>query len=235
MRVNWSKIILTLILILIVGLFYSANTINLKRSINNVVVEFQASDKLFITKDSILNLIPKEYPNKNSININHIESVINSNGFIKNSEAYVSIDGDLIIEIKQRNPIGRIIDDNSTFYIDDESKIMKMSKLYSSNVPVIFNFAESLNYDRVYKMCDLVYNDEFLKKNVTRINFLKNDNITLNFRNYGFDLIIGEYKNIDKKIENFKAFYYRSVNNETLNKYSTINLQFENQVVCSNK
>ena len=235
MRVNWSKIILTLILILIVGLFYSANTINLKRSINNVVVEFQASDKLFITKDSILNLIPKEYPNKNSININHIESVINSNGFIKNSEAYVSIDGDLIIEIKQRNPIGRIIDDNSTFYIDDESKIMKMSKLYSSNVPVIFNFAESLNYDRVYKMCDLVYNDEFLKKNVTRINFLKNDNITLNFRNYDFDLIIGEYKNIDKKIENFKAFYYRSVNNETLNKYSTINLQFENQVVCSNK
>jgi len=235
MRVNWSKIILTLILILIGGLFYSANTINLKRSINNVVVEFQASDKLFITKDSILNLIPKEYPNKNSININHIESVINSNGFIKNSEAYVSIDGDLIIELEQRNPIGRIIDDNSTFYIDDESKIMKPSKLYSSNVPVIFNFAESLNYDRVYKMCDLVYNDEFLKKNVTRINFLKNDNITLNFRNYDFDLIIGEYKNIGKKIENFKAFYYRSVNNETLNKYSTINLQFENQVVCSNK
>ena len=135
----------------------------------------------------------------------------------------------------QRNPIARIIDDNSTFYIDDQSKIMRTSKLYSSNVPVIFNFSESFNYDSIYKVCDLVYNDEFLKKNVTQINFLKNDNIILNFRKYDFDLIIGEYKNISKKIKNFKAFYNRSVKNETLKKYSKINLQFENQVVCSNK
>ena len=47
--------------------------------------------------------------------------------------------------------------------------------------------------------------------------------------------IIGEYKNIGKKIKNFKAFYYRSINNGTLNKYSKINLQFENQIVCSKK
>ena len=235
MRVNWNKIILILTLILIGGLFYSANTINSKRTIKNIIIEFESSDKLFITKDSILKLIPKEYPNKNSVDMNHIESVINSNGFIKKSEAYVSIDGTLIIELMQRNPIGRIIDDNSTFYIDDQSKIMRTSKLYSSNVPVIFNFSESFNYDRIYKVCDLVYNDEFLKKNVTQINFLKNDNIILNFRKYDFDLIIGEYKNISKKIKNFKAFYNRSVQNETLKKYSKINLQFENQVVCSNK
>ena len=235
MRVNWNKIILILTLILIGGLFYSANTINSKRTINNIIIEFESSDKLFITKDSILNLIPKEYPNKNFIDLNNMESVINSNGFIKKSEAYVSIDGTLIIELMQRNPIGRIIDDNSTFYIDDQSKIMRTSKLYSSNVPVIFNFSESFNYDRIYKVCDLVYNDEFLKKNVTQINFLKNDNIILNFRKYDFDLIIGEYKNISKKIKNFKAFYNRSVKNETLKKYSKINLQFENQVVCSNK
>ena len=235
MRVNWNKIILILTLILIGGLFYSANTINSKRTINNIIIEFESSDKLFITKDSILNLIPKEYPNKSFVDLNNMESVINSNGFIKKSEAYVSIDGNLIIELKQRNPIGRIIDDNSIFYIDDQSKIMKTSKLYSSNVPVIFNFRESFNYDRIYEICDLVYNDEFLNKNVTTINFLKNDNIILNFRNYDFDLIIGEYKNIGKKIKNFKAFYKRSVNNETLKKYSKINLQFENQVVCSNK
>ena len=235
MRVNWNKIILILTLILIGGLFYSANTINSKRTINNIIIEFESSDKLFITKDSILNLIPKEYPNKSFVDLNNMESVINSNGFIKKSEAYVSIDGNLIIELKQRNPIGRIIDDNSIFYIDDQSKIMRTSKLYSSNVPVIFNFRESFNYDRIYEICDLVYNDEFLNKNVTTINFLKNYNIILNFRNYDFDLIIGEYKNIGKKIKNFKAFYNRSVKNETLNKYSKINLQFENQVVCSNK
>ena len=84
-------------------------------------------------------------------------------------------------------------------------------------------------------MCDLIDSDEFLKKNVTRINFLKNNYITLNFRDHDFDLVIGEYKNINKKVKNFKAFYHAAIDNESIDKYSKINLQFENQVVCSNK
>jgi len=235
MRINWSKIILTLVLILIGGLFYSTNSINAKRNINDIIIDFESTNKLFITKDSILNLLPTNFSDKKSIDINAIESLVNSNGFIKNSEAYISIDGDLIIAVQQRNPIGRIISDNTSFYIDDESKIMTTSKIYSSNVPVIFNYSESISYDRIYEICDLVYNDDFLRKNISRVNFINKNYITLNFRGYQFDIELGENKNIDKKIKNFKAFYHRSINNETLNNYSKINLQFENQVVCSNK
>jgi len=235
MRINWSKIILTLVLILIGGLFYSTNSINAKRNINDIIIDFESTNKLFITKDSILNLLPTNFSDKKSIDINAIESLVNSNGFIKNSEAYISIDGDLIIAVQQRNPIGRIISDNTSFYIDDESKIMTTSKIYSSNVPVIFNYSESISYDRIYEICDLVYNDDFLRKNISRVNFINKNYITLNFRGYQFDIELGENKNIDRKIKNFKAFYHRSINNETLNNYSKINLQFENQVVCSNK
>ena len=112
---------------------------------------------------------------------------------------------------------------------------MKTSKIYSSRVPVIFNYSESFSHDKIYQMCDLIDSDEFLKKNVTRINFLKNNYIQLNFRDHDFDLVIGEYNNIEKKIKNFKAFYQLAVENEGLDKYSKINLQFENQVVCTNK
>ena len=235
MQINWSKIILTLVLVLIGGLFYSTNSINSKRSINNIIIDFESTNKLFITQDSILKLLPTSFLNKKSVDINHLESLVNSNGFIKNSEAYVSIEGDLVIKVQQRNPIGRIISEDVTFYIDDESKIMTTSKIHSSRVPVIFNYSESFSHDKIYQMCDLIDSDEFLKKNVTRINFLKNNHIQLNFRNYDFDLVIGEYKNMNKKIKNFKTFYHSAVENEGLDKYSKINLQFENQVVCTNK
>ena len=235
MKINWSKIILTLVLILIGGLFYSTNSINSKRNINDIIVDFKSTNKLFITQDSILKLLPTNFSEKKSVDINYLESLVNSNGFVKNSEAYVSIEGNLIIEVQQRNPIGRIISDNATFYIDDESKIMTTSKLYSPTVPVVFNYDESSSQKKIYQMCDLIDSDEFLKKNVTRINFLKNNYITLNFRDHDFDLVIGEYKNIKKKVKNFKAFYQRAVNNESIDEYSKINLQFENQVVCSNK
>ena len=235
MKINWSKIILTLVLILIGGLFYSTNSINSKRNINDIIVDFESTNKLFITKDSILKLLPTNFSEKKSVDINHLESIVNSNGFIKNSEAYVSIEGDLIIKVQQRNPIGRIISEDVTFYIDDESEIMTTSKIYSSRVPVIFNYSESSSQKEIYQMCDLIDSDEFLKKNVTRINFLKNNYITLNFRDHDFDLVIGEYKNIKKKVKNFKAFYQAAIDNESIDKYSKINLQFENQVVCSNK
>lgn len=235
MKINWSKIILTLVLILIGGLFYSTNSINSKRNINDIIIDFESTNKLFITQDSILKLLPTNFSEKKSVNINYLESLVNSNGFIKNSEVYISIEGDLIIEVQQRNPIGRIISDNATFYIDDESKIMTTSKIYSSRVPVVFNYDESSSQKRIYQMCDLIDSDEFLKKKVTRINFLKNNYITLNFRDHDFDLVIGEYKNIKKKVKNFKAFYQVAVGNESIDKYSKINLQFENQVVCTNK
>ena len=149
-----------------------------KRNINDIIIDFESTNKLFITKDSILNLLPTNFSDKKSIDINAIESLVNSNGFVKNSEAYISIDGDLIIAVQQRNPIGRIISDNTSFYIDDESKIMTTSKIYSSNVPVIFNYSESISYDRIYEICDLVYNDDFLRKNISRVNF-----INKNYRN----------------------------------------------------
>ena len=235
MKINWSKIILTLVLILIGGLFYSTNSINSKRNINDIIVDFESTNKLFITQDSILKLLPTNFSEKKSVDINHLESLVNSNGFIKNSEAYVSIEGDLIIKDEQRTPIGRIISEDATFYIDDESEIMTTSKIYSSRVPVVFNYSESSSQKEIYQMCDLIDSDEFLKKNVTRINFLKNNYITLNFRDHDFDLVIGEYKNIKKKVKNFKAFYHAAIDNESIDKYSKINLQFENQVVCSNK
>ncbi len=235
MQINWSKIILTLVLILIGGLFYSTNSINSKRNINDIIVDFESNNNLFITKDSILKLLPSSFLNKKSVDINYLESLVNSNGFIKNADAYVSIEGDLIIKVEQKNPIGRIISDDASFYIDDESKIMTTSKIHSSRVPVIFNYSESFSYDKIYGMCDLIDSDEFLKKNITRINFLKNNHIQLNFRDYDFDLVIGEYNNLKKKVKNFKAFYHAAIENESLGKYSKINLQFENQVVCSNK
>jgi cell division protein FtsQ len=36
-------------------------------------------------------------------------------------------------------------------------------------------------------------------------------------------------------VNNFKAFYVKAIKDELLDKYSTINLQFDNQVVCVKK
>ena len=57
MQINWSKIILTLVLVLIGGLFYSTNSINSKRNINDIVVDFESTNKL-IAIEIFLNFVP---------------------------------------------------------------------------------------------------------------------------------------------------------------------------------
>jgi len=38
---------------------------------------------------------------------------------------------------------------------------------------------------------------------------------------------------LDKKVNNLKVFYQKALKEQTLNNYSKINLQFDNQVVCT--
>ena len=116
MKINWSKIILTLVLILIGGLFYSTNSINSKRNINDIIIDFKSTNKLFITQDSILKLLPTNFSEKKSVDINYLESLVNSNGFIKNSEAYISIEGDLIIEIYNCLILLQLWNENAVFH-----------------------------------------------------------------------------------------------------------------------
>ena len=44
---------------------------------------------------------------------------------------------------------------------------------------------------------------------------------------------LGNVKNLDKKINNLKAFYQKNLKEKTLENYSKVNLQFDNQVVCT--
>ena len=59
-----------------------------------------------------------------------------------------------------------------------------------------------------------------------------NSNFSIKLRDYNFKILIGQLNNLDLKIKNFKAFYINASTNQILNKYSVINLQFDNQVVC---
>ena len=69
-------------------------------------------------------------------------------------------------------------------------------------------------------------------QSATEILIDSNSIFSIKLRNYRFKILIGKLNNLDLKIKNFKAFYINASANQILNKYSVINLQFDNQVVC---
>ncbi len=152
---------------------------------------------------------------------------------ISKAEVFVTIDGVLKARVKQRKPIARVAD-NPHFYIDSDGKKMPLSDFYSARVPMITG--KSLeHYDKLYPLLVKLNTDTFMKQHIIGIHIEANENLTLYMRNYDFDINFGRPKNIETKIQNFKAFYQKTVNDSTIYKYRHINLNIDSQVVATKK
>ena len=236
MRFNWGKILLMLSLIFSIGVFYASNMKNKSRIINKIHVTIIPNSSYFITADSIKNSINKYIlTSKDSISLSRIEHEIDKNTFIEKSQVYMNIGQELNVEIKQKEPIARVITSDSIFYLDKNSNFMSLSKLKSSNVPVVFGFNENSDLKYLTEISLIIKNDNFLNKTISQI-FIKDDQkIDLKMRGNNTIIEFGNNNRLINKIQNLKAFYNRTISKNEIDKYKKINLRFENQVVVVKK
>ena len=235
MRFSWMKIKLVFLLVLISGLFYSTISVNNLRDISKTDIYFDNSDNLFITKDSIksavIEIITTKNIRKSSVHLKALEYELNKIELVRKSDVFIDVNGTMVIDIEQRKPIARFMDNKS--YLDEDGLVMPKSKYYSARVPVIKGYANTQDQlDLIYKLSNYIKDDKFLSQSATEILIDSNSNFSIKLRDYRFKILIGQLNNLDLKIKNFKAFYINASANQILNKYSVINLQFDNQVVC---
>ena len=235
MRFNWMKIKLVFLLVLISGLFYSTVSVNNLRDISKTDIYIDNSNNLFITKDSIKNAVIEIITTKNigksSVHVKALEFELNKIELVRKSDVFVDVNGTMVVNIQQRKPIARFL--NNKFYLDEDGLVMPKSKYYSARVPVIKGYTKTQDQlDLIYKISNYIKNDKFLSQSATEILIDSNSNFSIKLKGYSFKILIGQLNNLDLKIKNFKAFYINASTNQILNKYSVINLQFDNQVVC---
>jgi cell division protein FtsQ len=164
--------------------------------------------------------------------LNELESALNSNPMIKSAEVYLSVNGTLLADIVQKKPIARVRT-NASFYIDEQGSYMPLSSNFSARVPLVTGFVKKEALSNVHQIAQKVNNDEFLKKYVIEIHQNEDKSIDLRLRQSSFIVHLGRLNQLDKKVNNLKVFYQKALKEKTLNNYSKINLQFDNQVVCT--
>ena len=236
MRFNWSKILLVFVFLFSIGILYASNYFNNNRLIKDIDVVIQPNSSFYISTDSIKNSIKRYiYNTKDSISITKIEDELDKNTFVEKSQVYTTVGNKLFVNVKQKEPVARIITNDSIFYLDKNSNFMSLSKLYSADVPIIFGFNQFSDLDYLTKVSLMIRDDKFLNQNITQI--IINDNQEINLKLSGLNTFIelGHNNKLEKKIQNLKAFYNRAVRKNDIEKYKEVNLQFENQVVVVKK
>jgi cell division protein FtsQ len=233
---SWINIRLFLMIAFVVGLFSFTTLRNSQRKIKEIDIKILDNNTPLILPEMVNKLLIENTNNlktlhKDDLVLKKLESLVNSHKLIQNAQVFMSIDGVLKVVVKQRKPLGRVVDDNYSFYLDNEGNEMPLSDNFTARVPLVSGEINEIEKKKLSEILKIINEDEFLKKNIIAVDILTSGDIILMNRNYDFKIIFGKSINIQKKFRNYKAFYQKAVSDSILNKYRKINLKFTQQVV----
>lgn len=234
---TWTNIRLVLMIMLVLFLFSFASMRNENRKIAKIDVEIIDEDTPFLLPTMVNKLLIEKNEHsktitKEGLDLKKLEKSVNNNDFVQKSEVFVSVDGVLKAVVKQKTPVGRVVSETGSFYVDYEGNRMPLSENYSARVPLVSGKINAVENEKLSEVLKMIYEDDFLKKNIIGVQVVPNGNLIMQNRNYDYTIDFGKIINIDRKFKNYKAFFQKAVSDSTLNNYKKINLKFTQQVVC---
>ncbi len=235
---NWTNIRLVLMFALVVFLFSFTSMRNNARKLTKSEVVFVNGENLFVKTETVNKLLIENKQDASSIrkdklDLNKLEKSICKSPMIEKSEVFVTIDGVLKAVVKQKTPVARIFDENGSFYIDYQGTVMPLSDEFTARVPLVLGEINKANNVELNKLLRFIYDDEFLKKNIIGIAVLSNGGLKMTNRNFNYEIEFGSIINVERKFNNYKAFFQKAVLDSSLYNYKKINLRFTQQVVCT--
>lgn len=172
------------------------------------------------------------------VDTRQIENTLKSNNFIKTVQCYKTSNAKLCIEISQRTPVMYILPDNSNgYFIDEDGKIIPNTS-YSSNLIVATGDIDS-NYatSKLAQLGQFIQDDEFWDNQLEQIHVtLDNEHkrvIELVPRIGQQIIYLGSVDNYESKLHRLKTFYDKAMSTVGWNKYKKINLEYNNQIICT--
>ena len=206
-----------------------------------VLVNVNDNGLEIISRDEILDILKKEGLDPSDKNINgfycsDIENFIDSISLVEKCQVYKSIKGYTVIDIDCRIPIIKVFDkDNKIYHIDKKGNIVHgiNKALY---LPVANGcIDDSIATNDVIAIARAINDDRFWSSQIEQIYFDKNRHITMIPRVGSHIIEFGEAQDIEEKFEKLYTFYQNGMNKIGWNKYSKLNIEFGNKVICTQK
>ncbi|MCX6267825.1 MAG: hypothetical protein NTW16_10780 [Bacteroidetes bacterium] len=217
----------------------------------DVLITKKDVDSILLKTTGMLKGKPMGY-----INTGSIERNIRKQPYVAKVSVYENNEGVLFIQIRQREPLLRIINRKyESFYLDESGTLLPVNPNFSARVLVangviddsymknpnyqvnILALSDSVFYDslltNLYKLTMYITHDKFLKAQIAQIYVNEFSEFELIPRIGNHVILLGKTDDLDDKFKRLYAFYRFGLNKIGWNKYNVINIKYKNQVVCS--
>jgi len=178
-----------------------------------------------------------------NINIQDLENKLRANPFIEFAKVYTEMDGVLMVEVSQRQPILRVMNHyDMDFYIDQHGLKIPLSSNFTARVLVANGYIDELFTNHVdslhtqlakdlYKTADFIRRDSLWDAQIAQIYVNTDREIELIPRVGSQRILIGNADSLNVKLRNLQAFYKQVLPHVGWDKYRTINIKYTNQVI----
>lgn len=180
------------------------------------------------------------------LNLHLLEEKINSRSAVRESQVYTDRRGILTVRVLQRKPILRIQTGHGGFYMDQSLYLFPLVSHFSPYLPVVsgnipldlpagFRGYYKENDEWLSQMRDLALflEEEEFWNNMTEQLYVDQKGVIRIIPRIGDHLIIlGRPVNIREKFLKLEAFYREVIPVSGWNAYKSIDLQYNDQIVC---
>ena len=171
-----------------------------------------------------------------SVDLHAIEMILAGKTAVLNSEAFITKDGVLNIEIEQRKPAVRFIGKTGGFYADVNGETFPLQKTYASYVPVIDGCIPSekdgLRIRKLVRFVNSLEESPRWRNKFVQMSSDSTGNLTLIPREGQEKFLFGQPEQIEKKLKRLEMYYGYIIPEKGEKAYRCVDLRYSDQIIC---
>ena len=207
----------------------------------------------FVSQDAVKKYLDKEYgiyvgKSIKDIDLVRIEKILDSRSAVLKSQAYITGNGVLHIDVTHRSPIVRFQKKDGGFYADAEGYIFPLQNSYASHVQIVDGYiplaansgykgeikdaGEREWFRKVINLVNYMQGSRVWKDKIVQIHVDSEGNLILIPREGNEQFIIGQPDEIEEKFEKMRKYYTAIIPEKNSGTYRHVDLRYRGQIVC---
>ena len=237
--------LLAVLLVFVFGISQKQNRLVSKINVNITSLD---EGKPIIKADDIFAIIEShagfdiERASLKDFDIISLEEKLNTDKRIGFANVYFGKNGNMFVDVKQRQPIVRVtVTGGDDYYLDKEGKKIPVNESSILRLPIatgaidtyVNDYEDQLgnNLNQIYTIASQVENDPFLKSLIEQINVEEDGTFVMVPKLGRNKIILGNETALDEKLNKLKIYYKEGIKRVGLDRFSEINLSYEGHIV----
>lgn len=171
-----------------------------------------------------------------------VEEYLKTNPYIRDADVYLGASGTLMLNLYQRMPLMRIVDNrNRHWYIDKDTVLMPVSSQFTARVPLVNgDFPATKNIKRwpikeLFQIATMLQENEFMGLLIDQIYFESKEMIWLIPRFGPSRILIGKAENLEDKADRIQRLYKQALPFKGWDTYTYIDTRIAGQIVAKKR